>query len=69
MKWTLMKKHECVVISLMFDLRGTIPHMVCCSVPKSCPTLYNSINYSKPSSSVHGVFQAKILEWIVISIG
>ena len=31
-----------------------------------CPTLCNPMDYSLPSSSVHGIFQARILEWIAM---
>ena len=34
---------------------------------KSCPTLYNPMDYSLPGSSVHGIFQARIPEWNAIS--
>ena len=37
------------------------------SVTQSCPTLCNPIDYSPPGSSVHGVFQARIPEWVAIS--
>ena len=36
-------------------------------VAKSCPTLCNPIGCSLPGSSVHGIFQAIVLEWIAIS--
>ena len=39
----------------------------CCLVAESCPTLCDPINYSLPGSSVHGISQARILEWVVIS--
>ena len=32
----------------------------------SCPTLCNSMNCSPPGSSVHGILQARILEWVVM---
>ena len=32
----------------------------------SCPTLCDPIDCSPPGSSVHGTFQARILEWVVI---
>ena len=32
-----------------------------------CPTLCNPIDCSPPSSSVHGIFQAKILDWVATS--
>ena len=38
-----------------------------CSVSQSCPTLYDSQDCSPPSSSVHGILQARILEWVAIS--
>ena len=34
---------------------------------KSSPTLWDPMNCSPPGSSVHGIFQARILEWVVIS--
>ena len=37
-----------------------------CSVAHSCPTLGNPTNCSPSGSSVHGIFQARILEWIAI---
>ena len=38
-----------------------------CSVAQSCLTLCNPMNYSPPGSSVHGIFQKRILEWVGIS--
>ena len=34
---------------------------------QSCPTLRDPMDCSLVGSSVHGVFQARILEWVVIS--
>ena len=31
-----------------------------------CLTLCNSMDYSLPGSSIHGVLQARILEWVAI---
>ena len=36
------------------------------SAAQSCPTLINPMDYSPPGSSVHGILQARILEWVVI---
>ena len=36
-----------------------------CAWVQSCPTL-DPMDYSLPGSSVHGVFQARILEWVVV---
>ena len=30
---------------------------------QSCPTLCNPIDGSQPGSSIHGIFQARVLEW------
>ena len=35
-------------------------------VTQSCLTLCNPMNCSPPGSSVHGTFQARILEWVAI---
>ena len=34
---------------------------------QSCPTLHIPLDYSPPGSSIHVIFQAKILEWVAIS--
>ena len=39
----------------------------CCLVAKLCPTLCNPMDYSLPGSPVHGIFQARMLEWVAIS--
>ena len=36
-------------------------------VPQSCPTLSDLMNCSLPGSSVHGIFQARVLEWGAIA--
>ena len=36
-------------------------------VTKSYRTLCHPMDCSRPASSVHGIFQARILEWVAIS--
>ena len=36
-------------------------------VAQSCPTLSNPMDCSPPDSSVHGIFQARVLEWGAIA--
>ena len=36
-------------------------------VAQSCPTLCSPTDYSLPCFSVHGIFQARVLEWVAIS--
>ena len=39
----------------------------CWLVAKSCPALWDPLNCSPPGSSVHGIFQARVLEWGAIA--
>ena len=36
-------------------------------VVQSCPTLCNPMDCSLPGSSIHGTFQARVLEWGAIA--
>ena len=36
-------------------------------VAQSCPTLSDPMDYGLPGSSVHGIFQARVLEWGAIA--
>ena len=36
-------------------------------VAQSCPTLSDPMECSPPGSSVHGIFQARVLEWGAIA--
>ena len=33
-------------------------------VAQSCPTLSNPMDCSLPGASIHGIFQARVLDWI-----
>ena len=35
-------------------------------VAQSCPTLYDPMDCNPPGSFVHGISQARILEWVAI---
>ena len=35
-------------------------------VPQSHPTICDLIDYSPPGSSVHGILQARILDWVAM---
>ena len=47
--------------------KNMVQMTVCVLVAESCPILCNPIDCSPPGSSVHGIFQARILEWVDIS--
>ena len=36
-------------------------------VTQLCPTLSDPMDYSLPGSSIHGIFQARVLEWDAIA--
>ena len=36
-------------------------------VAQSCPTLCDPVGCSPPGSSIRGIFQARVLEWVAIS--
>ena len=56
----------CRVIYLNFI---TTPKDVCLCVlaAQSCPTVWDPMDCSLPGSSVHGILQARILEWVAVS--
>ena len=39
---------------------------VCALVTQSYPTLCNPKDFNPPSSSVHEILQARILEWVAV---
>ena len=56
-------------IGMKTDLFQSCGH--CCesesAVAQSCPTLCDPMDCSLPGSSFHGILQARVLEWVVIS--
>ena len=57
--------------NVTFNQKGIPPfrtHQVCCCLAaQSCLTLCDPMDYSPPGSSVRGISQARILEWVTIS--
>ena len=51
--------HQGIPIYILWDTH--------CSVTKSCPTLCDPMDPTPPGSSVHGIFQARTLQWVAIS--
>ena len=41
--------------------------VLCAKSLQSCPPLCDPVDFSPPGSSVHGILQARILEWAAIS--
>ena len=54
---------------ILAAIEGHLPStsLCVCVCAQSCLTLCNPMDYSPPGSSVHGIFQARILEWVAIS--
>ena len=57
-------KHSVYRIYLVFSLKKMTR---ACLVVQLCPTLCDPIDYSPSGSSVHEIFQVRILEWVAIS--
>ena len=56
-----------VSIQTYYTLFPLNKYFLCtCSVTQSCPTLCNPMDYSLPCSSVHGILQTRILEWVAM---
>ena len=57
------------------EIKFSLPHPIISSktweseseITRSCPTLCNTMDCSLPRVSVHGIFQARILEWVALS--
>ena len=56
----------CTIVSGVFRLFFCLP-CCCYVVTKSRPTLCDPINCSLPDCFVHGILQARILKWVIIS--
>ena len=44
----------------------TLSHFSCVTSFQLCPALCDPMDYSLPGSSVHGILQARILEWVAM---
>ena len=53
-------------IKSQLSLNFVVFSCVCVLVAQSCPTLCDPLNCSPPDSFVHGILQARILQWIAI---
>ena len=70
--WKLLGGRDNILFSVSLDLStSSVPRMcvcVCvCVCAQSCLRVCNPVDCSLPGSSAHGIFQARILEWVAIS--
>ena len=54
------------MLYILFCIFNKLVH-VHAQLLQSCPILCNPMNRSLPGSSVHGIFPARLLEWVAIS--
>ena len=55
------------MFSFLFYYKHIMKMKVKMLVAQLCPTLCDPMDCSPPGSSVHGILQARILEWVAIS--
>ena len=48
-------------------MKSSLPVWKCVLVTQSCSILCDPMDYNSPGSSVHGISQARILEWVATS--
>ena len=68
--WTARRSNHSILkeISLEYSLEGLMLKVKSESeVAQSCLTLRNPMNCSPPGSSIHGISQARVLEWVAIA--
>ena len=67
------KMNLCLRLCLIYKLMGEIDYnqvqvlLLFLSITKSCLTFCDPMDCSQPDSSIHGISQARILEYIPIS--
>ena len=77
MFWRILScRHLCYIKCGEFeDVLHTAPtynigayymYLCVCMLNRSCLTLLYSMNHSPPGSSIHGILQARILEWVAM---
>ena len=66
--FVLISKGKIIVYGLLLNLQQTCtPYSVFfISVAQLGQTLCDLMDYTPPGSSLHGIFQARILEWVAI---
>ena len=66
-KSSLRNKRHKMHTSLQDPHRISPGHpLIVCVCAQSCATLCDPMDYSLPGSSVHGILQARVLEWVAI---
>ena len=61
----LSKHYSSIPVGMFLHLTDFVP-LCMCAVAQSCPNLCNPMDCSLPGSSVHGISQAIILQWVAM---
>ena len=61
LEWVAVAFSDCHCWCLLFPVKVKV------KVAQSCPTLSDPMDCSPPGSSIHGIFQARVLEWVAIA--
>ena len=64
--WTQERKPRLLAIASLLALQD--PGLVRSEVAQLCVTLHNPMDCSLPGSSVHGILQARVLEWVAMPL-
>ena len=67
-----MISSKCFIVSALtfrplIHLEFIFLYGVAAKSPQSCLTLSDPMDHSPPGSSVHGIFQVRVLEWVAIA--
>ena len=65
--YNICETHLCFLCMYMSVFISFFFHSARCSTAKSCPTVCSPLHCSPSGSSVRGISQARILEWVAIS--
>ena len=65
--YTKKKKRIVEWVAISFSNAGKWKEKSESEVSQSCPTLSDPMDCSSPGSSIHGIFQARVLEWGAIA--
>ena len=65
--WTWVSRVSCIGRQILYHWATWEAPIRQVLVTELCPTLCNPMDCSPPGSSVHGILQARILEWVAIS--
>ena len=68
--YCLLTSHETVIVLSKITIVKNVYQVFSINegeVAQSCPTLCDTTDCNLPGSSIHGIFQARVLEWVAIS--